>query len=389
MADERNDYLGLSRRDDDDLAARLTAWLGRQDGVGADVAVGAVDRPSTNGVSSETMLFDASWTDPADPADPAAGDGGRVTRPFAARLRPDPDSYPIFPTYDLGRQVEVMRLVGERTAAPVPTVHWYEPDEGPLGAPFFVMDRVEGQVPPDVMPYPFDGSWVADATPEERARLQAGSVEVLAAIHGLEADDDEVAFLAPPGDGGSVLRRHFEAEKAYHEWVRGDLRYPVIERAFAWLEDHWPTAAEAGPTVVTWGDSRIGNMMYRDFEPVAVFDWEMATLGPRELDLGWFVFLHRFLDDIATQFGMGGLPDFLVRDEVVRQYAEATGHEPRDLDWFLTYAAVRHGSIMVRASGRSVHYGEQPAPADHEELVMHRATIDAMVEGRYWSSLAG
>lgn len=372
MAEDSNDYLGLTRRDDGELAERLTAWLGAQDGVDGEVAVGAVDRPSTNGVSSETMLFEASW-------------GGEDHR-FAARLRPDPGSYPIFPTYDLGRQVEVMRLVGARTAAPVPKVHWYEPDEGPLGAPFFVMDRVEGQVPPDVMPYPFDDTWVSNATPEERARLQASSVDVLAAIHALQATDDELAFLAPPGEG-TLLRRHFEAEKAYYDWMRGDLRYPVLDRAFAWLEDHWPTHAEAGPAVVSWGDSRIGNMMYRDFEPVAVFDWEMATLGPRELDLSWFVFLHRFLDDIAIQFGMGGIPGFLDRDEVVGQYAAATGHEPRDLDWFLTYSAVRHGSIMVRAQGRSVHFGEQPAPDDHEELVMHRATIDAMVEGRYWSSV--
>ncbi|HEY8545201.1 MAG TPA: phosphotransferase family protein [Acidimicrobiales bacterium] len=371
--DDTNDYLTLSRRDDDELAARLTAWLAGRDGVGDDVAVDAVDRPSTNGVSSETMLFDASW--------------GGERRRFAARLRPDPASFPIFPTYDLGRQVQVMRLVGERTAAPVPTVHWHEPDEGPLGAPFFVMDRVDGQVPPDVMPYPFAGSWVSDATPEERARLQASSVDVLAAIHGLEATPEELAFLAPEGEG-SPLRRHFEAEKAYYDWVRGELRYPVLDRAFAWLEDHWPVHAEAAPAVLSWGDARIGNMMYRDFEPVAVFDWEMAALAPRELDLAWFVFLHRFLDDIAVELGMGGIPGFLDRDEVAHQYAERTGHEPRDLDWFLTYAAVRHGSIMIRATGRSVHYGERPAPEDHEELVMHRATIDAMVEGRYWSSLA-
>jgi len=372
VAEDSNDYLGLSRRDDGELADRLTSWLGAQPGVGAEVRVGDVDRPSTNGVSSETMLFEASW-------------GGEDHR-FAARLRPDPESYPIFPTYDLGRQVEVMRLVGSRTTAPVPKVHWYEPDEGPLGAPFFVMDRVEGQVPPDVMPYPFDDTWVSNATPEERARLQASSIDVLAAIHGLEATDDELAFLQPPGEG-TLLRRHFEAEKAYYDWMRGDLRYPVLDRAFAWLEDHWPHHAEAGPTVVSWGDSRIGNMMYRDFAPVAVFDWEMATLGPRELDLSWFVFLHRFLDDIAVQYGMAGIPGFIDRDEVTQQYAAATGHEPRDLDWFLTYSAVRHGSIMVRAQGRSVHFGEQPAPADHEELVMHRATIDAMVEGRYWSSV--
>ncbi|HMG40519.1 MAG TPA: phosphotransferase family protein [Acidimicrobiales bacterium] len=374
MADD-NEYLGLSRRDDDELRARLTEWLAQRPEIGADVRVDHVDRPETNGVSSETLLFDASWS---------SGEGR-----FVARMRPDPAAFPIFPTYDLERQVRVMRLVGERTAAPVPQVHWYEPDETALGAPFFVMDRVEGEVPPDVMPYPFDGSWVVEATPQQRAHLQATSVDVLAAIHGVEASAEERAFLASPGDepGRSALRAHFEAEKAYYDWVRGDLRYPVLDRAFAWLEDHWPVDAEAGPTVVSWGDARIGNMMYRDFQPVAVFDWEMATLGPRELDLSWFVFLHRFLDDIAVQFEMPGLPDFLDRDEVAHQYAESTGHEPRDFDWFLTYAALRHGTVMIRATGRSVHFGENPPPEDHEELVMHRRTIDALVAGTYWRSL--
>jgi len=374
VADD-NEYLGLSRRDDDELRARLTEWLAQRPEIGADVRVDHVDRPETNGVSSETLLFDASWS---------SGEGR-----FVARMRPDPAAFPIFPTYDLERQVRVMRLVGERTAAPVPQVHWYEPDETALGAPFFVMDRVEGEVPPDVMPYPFDGSWVVEATPQQRAHLQATSVDVLAAIHGVEASAEERAFLASPGDepGRSALRAHFEAEKAYYDWVRGDLRYPVLDRAFAWLEDHWPVDAEAGPTVVSWGDARIGNMMYRDFQPVAVFDWEMATLGPRELDLSWFVFLHRFLDDIAVQFEMPGLPDFLDRDEVAHQYAESTGHEPRDFDWFLTYAALRHGTVMIRATGRSVHFGENPPPEDHEELVMHRRTIDALVAGTYWRSL--
>jgi aminoglycoside phosphotransferase (APT) family kinase protein len=110
----------------------------------------------------------------------------------------------------------------------------------------------------------------------------------------------------------------------------------------------------------------------------------MATVGPRELDIGWMIFLHRFFEDIASEIGMAGLPDFLDRHEVAAQYAEATGHEPRDLDWFVTYAAVRHGSIMVRVLNRSIFFGEQEMPEDPQDLVMHRRTIDALVEGRYW-----
>jgi aminoglycoside phosphotransferase (APT) family kinase protein len=361
-----SDHLNTSTRDEEDLRLRLEAWLGQRPDVAQEARIDQVVRPEANGMSSETLLFDASW-------------GGSQQQRFVARLRPAADAFPVFPTYDLERQVRVMRLVGERSAAPVPRVRWYEPDDAPVGAEFFVMDRVEGQVPPDVMPYVFDGSWVSDATPEQRAQLQARSVDLLAAIHGVEATPEETAFLDTVASGSTPLRRHFEQERAYYDWVRGDVRLPVIERAFDWLEAHWPEEAEAAGNVVCWGDARIGNVLYQDFEPQAVLDWEMATLAPRELDVGWFIFLHRFFDDIAADFGMAGLPDFLQRDAVAAQYAERTGHEPRDLDWFITYAATRHGSIMARTMGRRVHFGEAEMPDDPEEMVMHRKTIAALI----------
>jgi aminoglycoside phosphotransferase (APT) family kinase protein len=336
-------------------------------------------------MSSETLLFDASW-DAADGGN--AGDGARVTGRFVARLCPDTSAYPVFPTYDMGKQARVMRLVGARTTAPVPTVRWDEPDDAPLGAPFFVMDRVDGQVPPDVMPYTFDGSWLTDATPEQRARLQARSVETLAAVHGVAAGPD-TAFLELDVAGETPLRRHFANERAYYDWIRQGHRYGVIERAFDWLEDHWPEAAEEAPPVVVWGDARIGNMLYQDFEPRAVLDWEMATVGPREIDVGWFIFLHRFFEDLTSELGMAGLPDFLERHQVAAQYAACTGHEPRDLDWFITYAALRHGSIMARVLSRAVAFGEQEMPADPQDLVMHRRSIDALVAGTYWSDPVG
>ena len=79
--------------------------------------------------------------------------------------------------------------------------------------------------------------------------------------------------------------------------------------------------------------------IYQSFEPVAVLDWEMASLGPRELDVGWFVFLHRFFQDIAEVFGLDGIPDFLRRSDVEQCYQELSGYPPRDMDFYLTYAA--------------------------------------------------
>ena len=73
--------------------------------------------------------------------------------------------------------------------------------------------------------------------------------------------------------------------------------YPLIERTFDWLDAHAPRRLRP---VFNWGDSRIGNMLWRDFEPVAVLDWEMATVGPREIDLAWMIFLHAFFQDLAA-----------------------------------------------------------------------------------------
>ena len=55
-------------------------------------------------------------------------------------------------------------------------------------------------------------------------------------------------------------------------------------------------------------------MLYRDFEPVAVLDWEMATVGPGEVDLAWMIFLHAFFDDMAATFGLPGMTTSCQRD---------------------------------------------------------------------------
>jgi aminoglycoside phosphotransferase (APT) family kinase protein len=366
----------VSTRDADELRARLDTWFAGRPEIGTRPSIDGFERPETNGMSSETLLFQASW-------DPPSG-GDRVTGRFVARLCPDTGAYPVFPTYDMGKQARVMRLVGSRSEAPVPAVRWDEPSDGPLGAPFFVMDRVDGRVPPDVMPYTFDGSWLTDATREQRAALQARAVATLSAIHGVAGGTPETAFLELDAPGDTPLRRHFANERAYYEWVRQGHTYSVIERAFDWLEAHWPESAEAADAVVLWGDARIGNMLFDGFEPAAVLDWEMTAVGPREIDLGWFIFLHRFFEDLASELGMAGLPDFLERHEVAAQYAAASGHEPRDLDWFITYAALRHGSVMARVLSRSVAFGEQEMPDDPQDLVMHRRSIDALVAGTYW-----
>ena len=84
----------------------------------------------------------------------------------------------MFPSYRLDHQFEVIRLVGELTDVPVPRVRWLENTGEVLGTPFFLMDHVDGIVPPDVMPYTFGDNWFADAPAEQQRELQDATVEV-------------------------------------------------------------------------------------------------------------------------------------------------------------------------------------------------------------------
>jgi len=352
-------------RDPEELAHRLTAWLDtRLPGAKAvDVRV-----PSSNGMSSETLLFDIDHPEPPLHA-------------CALRLAADSSAYTVFPVYDLPRQFRTMRLVADRTDLPVPAVRWLEEDPGPLGAPFFVMERAEGRVPPDVMPYTYEGNWLHAATDAEREHLEAASVALIARLHD-QVPLREAEFLTLPGDG-DALHRHVASQRAYYAWVVDGLaRSPLIESAFDRLTELWPT--DPGEPVLNWGDARIGNVVYDGFDPVAVLDWEMAAPAPREVDLGWTVYLHRFFQDLTVAFGQPGLPEFFRRDRVEERYAELTGHTPRDMDFYTLYAALRHAIVMLRIAYRQVHFGEVAVPADPDTLILHHGSLRAMVQGSYW-----
>jgi aminoglycoside phosphotransferase (APT) family kinase protein len=158
---------------------------------------------------------------------------------------------------------------------------------------------------------------------------------------------------------------------------------PLLDRAFAWLEDNFP--ADAGPDVISWGDARIGNILYRDFEPVAVLDWEMATVGPAEIDIAWMIFLHRFFNDLAEKFELPGIPDFMQRDDVARAYEQMTGRAVSALEWFEVFAALRFAVVSIRTSTRAIAYGTMEKPDDPDDLVMFRGLLEQMLDGTYWT----
>ncbi len=361
----------VSERSIGALATAIQDWLTDRLGRPGQLTVSGVRTPASGGLSSTSVLFEASWI----------SEGTRRDGAYVARMAPEDSAVPVFPRYDLAAQFEVIGQVAARCGVPLPKLRWNEPEGGPLGTPFFVMDQVDGRIPLDNPPYVF-GGWLLEATPSERALLQRASVAVLAELHAIAEPRAAFPGLCPP-DGTDALRSHVASQADYYRWALADdgIRVPIIERGLRWLADHWPN--DPGPDVLCRGDARIGNIIYQAFEPVAILDWEMASLGPRELDVGWFVFLHRFFQDIAEVFDLDGIPDFLRRSDVERCYQELSGYSLRDMDFYLTYAALRHAIVMARIKRRMIHFGEDQVPDDPDDYVLHRVSLEKLLAGTY------
>ena len=355
-------------RDPEVLAEPVAGWLTQQLGSSGPVGVTGVQAPSGNGMSCVTLVMDCVWED----------QGGLHERKLVTRIAPDTGSFPVFPSYDLSLQYDVMAGVREHSDVPVPLLVGIEPTGEVLGSPFLVMEHVEGRVPVDNPPYVF-GGWLHDAAPEERAALEEATLEVIAAVHAI-AEPRLVFPRSAALAGADPLRSHVESQRAYYAWThrQDGVRVPLLERAFTWLEEHWPT--DPGETVLSWGDARPGNILFDGFRPAAVLDWEMAALAPRELDVAWYVFIHRFFQDIAEVFELPGLPDLADPARVAAAYQRLSGHEVRDLHWYIVYAALRHGIVMAQIKRRMVHFGEEERPDDPDDYVMHRVALEQLLE---------
>jgi len=357
-----------SSRDTDALPEQLSQWLATVLPERAAPQITVENGVDANGMSSETILLTARWGD----------DEQRLV----ARVAPTATDVPVFSSYRLDHQFELMRLVGELTEVPVPRVRWIDAGGEVLGTPFFLMDRVDGEVPPDVMPYTFGGNWFADAPPERQRELQDSTVAVLAQLHSIPDAAQRFSFLTevdPPGD--TPLRRHFGWLKEWYEFAVPDIgRSALVEQALGWLDEHFPTDVAASPPVLAWGDSRVGNVLYTDFRPVAVLDWEMATVGPRELDVSWIIFAHMVFQELAGLAGLPGLPDVLREEDVRATYERLTGATLGDLHWFYIYSAVIWCCVFMRTTARRVHFGEMEQPEDVESTFYHASLLRRLLQ---------
>ena len=327
------------------VASQLAEAIGQHLAGAREVRVTDVTVPSSNGMSNETVLFDAAWVD---------ADGRPRAEQLVARVQPAGPA--VFSRYDLGLEFAVMSALDAGTDVPVPGMYFHEPGAELLGAPFIVMTRADGRVPSDDPPFTL-GGWVLDLPVERQAALHDNALRTLTRIHAVDIDEVGLGHLREHPEAG--LDGQLALWRQTFAWAADGDANPTVEAALAWVRDNQP--AGTGAPVLNWGDARIGNLLFdADQSVTAVLDWEMVCLGPPELDLGWWLFMTRYYSE---GIGAPAVPGFPTRAELVERYQQLTGHTVADLHYYEVLAALRLSILMHRAGNMMIAAGQLPAGA--------------------------
>lgn len=307
--------------------------------------------PESGGWSNETYIFDASWTRA----------GSICTRTFVLRLAPMGSA--MFKDYDLGRQVQCLRHLRQTSACPVPAVLAADLEARVLGRPCYVMDFIDGNVPADDRPTLFEAGFLADASADAQRCFHDSCIDAIASVHATPVDAALVAQLTRSAAGATALAREVHWLADLYDWGKGPAEQPMLDRAFAWVLGHLPDDAS---TTLLWGDARPANTVVRDFRVVALLDWELATLGPPELDLFWFLEMNRMRANGRS------LPGFPSDAAAIAGYEARAGHAIRDADFHAVYTALKVAVLMLRYLRVALDRGQ--IPEHHCVLTENTAT---------------
>ncbi|HEY1974394.1 MAG TPA: phosphotransferase family protein [Pseudonocardia sp.] len=331
----------------------LTKWLAGRMPDARNLAVIEARLPARGGFSAETVMFTAQWSD---------AEGTEHRDRMVARVRPTGPA--VFNDYDFELEHRLLDALAEHSSVPVPKVLFNESDPTLLGAPFIVLEFLEGQVAGDDPPYSTDG-WVRELTTAQRATMADSALRAIVALHAvdwraaglefLEKREGSPTDLHPTGTDAQIT-----AYRNYFEWAREGTEYPFVTSAFAWLRSHQPPDDET--PVLTWGDARIGNLLFASDQSVAaVLDWEMAALGSPESDLGyWLSMVAHFTECIGVPNPEG----FPSREEFVRRYEELSGRPVRHLEFHEVFGAVKTAVMVVRLASILIRAGLLPPEAN-------------------------
>lgn len=243
--------------------------------------------------------------------------------------------------HDMGREYRVLSVLHQ--AYPyAPRAFLFCDDLSVIGAPFFVMERRQGVVVRRTMPEAYA------AMPNAARRMSEALVDALAAFHAVDYDALGLGGLGKPT--GFIDRQIEGWYRRWHAAKTADL--PDMDAVYAWLKANQPANTRVS---LVHNDYKLDNVMLAAGDPgrvVAVFDWDMCTLGDPLADLGALLTYWTEPSDPpylqATAMMPLGEPGFLSRAELVARYAAKSGRAVEAIDFYHALGLFRLTVIIAQ-----------------------------------------
>jgi aminoglycoside phosphotransferase (APT) family kinase protein len=266
-----------------------------------------------------------------------AADGHRYV------LRRPPLGHVLASAHDMGREHKIISALGP-TDVPVAPALGLCTDEAVNGAPFYVMDFVDGHILRDE-------AAVRQITPEARRTASLSVARTMAAIHAIDPD---AVGLGDLGKREGYIPR--QLKRWYGQWEKSKTReLPEIDEVHDALQARIP---EQGPAAIVHGDYRLDNCMTDDDgEIIAVLDWELCTLGDPLADVGLLMVYWTEADDAQGSMLLTAptaQEGFLTRKDILDAYGEASGRDTSNVDYYTAFGYWKLACIVEGVYARYV-----------------------------------
>lgn len=255
-------------------------------------------------------------------------------------LRRPPLGHVLSTAHDMNREYRVLTgLAQTKGAIPVPTPALMCHREDVLGAPFYLMEHIEGVVLRTV-------EEASSLSPDQQVAVANDMIDVLADLHQV---DPSAVGLGEFGRPDGFMSRQVA------RWTRqlSDSRSRDLDAIEQLAEDLSATIPEQLHSSIVHGDYRLDNCIVRDGSVAAVLDWEMATLGDPFSDLGLFAVYYSGFSGTLNPVvqSIAGVGSYPTLDQLLDRYANRTGRDVSSLDWYIAFAWFKFAVIL-----EGIHY---------------------------------
>ena len=281
-------------------------------------------------------------------------------------LRRPPLGERLASAHDMSREHRIISALVDTPVPVAPAIGLCE-DESVNGAPFYVMEFVEGPI--------LRGRADAERFPDEADRRRIGErvVDTLVAIHAVEPDAVGLDDLAKKED--YVAR---QLHRWHGQWEKSKQReLALIDDVHARLAAGIPAQ---GPATIVHGDYRLDNMILSEAgEVAAVVDWELCTLGDPLADVGLLLVYWGEEGDVLMPLLAPATvaPGFPARDEVRERYAERSGRDLSGIDY---YVALGLWKLAIILEGVFARYSAGQYGEGDEEFEQFARTVEGLAE---------